>query len=87
MVKKWQNRPTWGKKWKYLNTCIVNNNPFKKYLSLNHSFIQEIPEVKEVFMKSNTDSFIEFYFLLCSNEYIFLKDLSNEHFVSYVIYK
>ncbi len=23
---------------KYLNTCIVNDNPFKKYLSLNHSF-------------------------------------------------
>ncbi len=30
-------------KWKYLNTCIVNDNPFKKYLSFNHSFIQEIP--------------------------------------------
>ncbi len=28
-----------------------------------HSFIQEIPEVKEVFMKWDTDSFIEFYFV------------------------
>ncbi len=30
-------------------------------------------------MKWDTDSFISFLF--CSNEYIFLKDLINEHFV------
>ncbi len=30
-------------------------------------------------MKEDTDSLIKFLF--CSNEYIFLKDLINEHFV------
>ncbi len=35
--------------------------------------------MKEVIMKRDADSFIEFLF--CSNEYLFLKDLSNEHFV------
>ncbi len=44
------------------------------------SFIQEIPTVKQVLLKGDTDSFIE-CFILFKLIYIFLKDLSNEHFV------
>ncbi len=43
------------------------------------SFIQEIPTVKQVFMKWDTDSFINFFFFFLNEYtvYIFLKDLSN----------
>ncbi len=45
------------------------------------SFIQEIPTVKQVYMKWDTDSLIVCKIVKKKQVYIYLKDLNNEPFI------